>query len=314
MFVAAIPGFIESSHRTWAIRSTPMAWACQLLPKVSRVRSKPIQAQRGSNPFLFGRRTHATQVAMRLRLQPSRCLFQMGTRWILNRHFLRISPRTCRLEIIDAYHPFAASEETELANFERAGGGLYLTGERICCTAQNQTDQDLLNSLLKNANLNLTSISDPVGSDPQAINPGTIDGLATSPNKLTTWTPSATGGIIGVSGNNAFISSPAGVVLGAAWDGSSTTSGTGGRIVILMDIKLAPAGFRGSQYSAADNAEYCALPTGLRATGCRKTLQTKTRSGCGQHLSAAALCCHPPSPNERVCRSRPTPTVRWTDK
>jgi hypothetical protein len=144
---------------------------------------------------------------------------------------------------VDAYHPLTSDEISQLTAFEKGGGGLFLTGERECCTAQNATVQTLLNGILKSSNLDLTSITDPVGSDPQAINPDTIDGLATTPNVLTTWTPSATGGIVGVSGANVFIASPSGVALAAAWDTQSTVAIDGGRIVVMMDVNWLNPGY-----------------------------------------------------------------------
>jgi hypothetical protein len=135
--------------------------------------------------------------------------------------------------------PLSGTEETELEAFVNAGRGLFLTGERACCTPLDDADGAVIDALVAAGGVQVggpTDADDPTA--PNAINTSVIDNLAFSPNVLTSWTPDEPGSISGVASENVLTSTGFGgqsAATGAAWDGSSFTSGRG-RLAILMDI------------------------------------------------------------------------------
>lgn len=137
---------------------------------------------------------------------------------------------------LDTTTPLTATEETQLEKFVRAGKGLYLTGERPCCEAMNQSDQSVINALVSGGGVQVGGLGDPdytYAHEP--VNLGAIDGLTRYPNFLSEWTPAAPGGMAGVRGTNVTTTAPDGTPTGAAWDQSEMANGKG-RLVIQMDI------------------------------------------------------------------------------
>jgi len=131
-----------------------------------------------------------------------------------------------------AFDPLSASENTYLTNYLSSGGGLFLTGERPCCEVLNASIQTLLNSVVIAGGIQVGGLGD-MGSS-MLINAQAIGNLASTPNTITTWAPSASGGIGGVTGNNVFAYNNSGVTA-AAWDMSDLV-GNSGRIVLMMDV------------------------------------------------------------------------------
>jgi hypothetical protein len=58
--------------------------------------------------------------------------------------------------------PLSSAERTELTGFVRNGGGLYLTGERICCEEENRADEAIIDQL---ATLRPTRVGDGADVD-----------------------------------------------------------------------------------------------------------------------------------------------------
>jgi len=139
---------------------------------------------------------------------------------------------------IDDDDAVSADDASRLEEFVNTGGGLYLTGERptICCETLNANDQAIIDSLVVGGGIGVGGTADAVSFDNSE--PFSASGVATTPNMLTTWTPSAPGAITGVKASNVLTSTafPSGTLpTGAAWDGSSLVGGAG-RLAILMDI------------------------------------------------------------------------------
>jgi RHS repeat-associated protein len=146
---------------------------------------------------------------------------------------------------VDIQDPITSDDAATLESFVESGGGLFLTGERPCCEVGpvNAEDQSIINSLVASGGVGVGDLGDATNGDddPQndPVNESAPDGVATYPNSLSTWNPSAPGGISGISSSNTFAStsftSGTGAV-GAVWDGSSLVGGGEGRLAILMDI------------------------------------------------------------------------------
>lgn len=137
-------------------------------------------------------------------------------------------------------HPLSQAEQTELVGFVRNGGGLYLTGERNCCEASNRADEAIIDQL---ATLRPSRVGDGADVDEpyiasNTVNANAIDGVGQTPNRLTTWQPSAPGVLSGLATRNALTfayQDGLPVVTGEVWDGSELAGGSG-RLAILMDV------------------------------------------------------------------------------
>ena len=70
---------------------------------------------------------------------------------------------------------------------------------------------------------------------PLTINPSAIDGFASDPNVLTSWSPSRVGALSGVAPDDVLFADSYGNASGAAWN----IGNLGGRFVVLMDINWA---------------------------------------------------------------------------
>jgi len=136
-------------------------------------------------------------------------------------------------------NPLTANEETQLEAFVNSGRGLYLTGERPCCENLDSADTTVINALVQGGGVQAGGQGDADnGSAPNTVNSSAIDGVASVPNVLTTWTPNQPGGMTGVASDNVLTSTNFGgnlTATGAVWDGSSLVDGAG-RLAILMDI------------------------------------------------------------------------------
>lgn len=142
---------------------------------------------------------------------------------------------------VNAYHPLTADEQNQLVAFEQGGGGLFLSGEWYeCCSPQNQSIQDLLNSLLGAGAPDLTA---PVFSEGESqVNPNVVGNLASYPNELTTLFGAALGSIVTVGPENVFFTGNNDPTA-AAWLGTQTANGSGGNIVVLMDTNWLQSGY-----------------------------------------------------------------------
>lgn len=136
---------------------------------------------------------------------------------------------------IEAYRGLTEDEQQRLAAFVAAGGAAYLTGERPCCEALNDSIEAVLHALLKDTNVTIGDRGDITG--PFTFNPDAVDSIATEPNLLVDFlpdSPGAIGNIEGVNARNVFATSGTETV-GAVWDDTDMRSGRG-RVALLMDI------------------------------------------------------------------------------
>jgi uncharacterized surface anchored protein len=155
-------------------------------------------------------------------------------------------------------HPLSTADQKKLVGFVKNGGGLFLTGERVCCEASNRADERIIDQL---TTIRPTRVGDGADVDPQyiasnTVNTNAIDGVGQIPNRLSTWQPSAPGVLSGLATRNALTFAYQGgapVVTGEVWDGSEVAGGIG-RLAILMDVNWLE-----SQYWDAASARAMAL-------------------------------------------------------
>jgi hypothetical protein len=134
---------------------------------------------------------------------------------------------------VGAFNAISAADQTRLAQFLANGGGLYLTGERECCQALNDSIQSLLRRVVVGGN----SIVVASPNDfllPAAFNPTARGGITMKPNVLTSWFPNGPGEIFGISGANVLATIGDAIVSGV-WN-EADLMGNAGRIVLMMDI------------------------------------------------------------------------------
>jgi hypothetical protein len=125
---------------------------------------------------------------------------------------------------------YGAALEDDLIDFVGAGGGLYLTFERPCCEAANDSVQRIINESLLAGSVTVGGFGDVAGTfsyNASAI--GNMDaGLAAG------WPPSAPGQMSGVSGDNVVVSSDVtGRAVAAGWNEADLGSG---RIAAFGDV------------------------------------------------------------------------------
>ncbi|WP_254694126.1 VPLPA-CTERM sorting domain-containing protein [Sulfitobacter sp. SK012] len=125
---------------------------------------------------------------------------------------------------------YGAALEDQMINFVGNGGGLYLTFERPCCEAANDSVERIVNASLLSGGVSVGGFGDVGGTfsfNPNAV--GNVDAdLAVG------WVPSAPGQIGGVVGNSVAVSSDVtGRAVAAAWDEDALGSG---RIAAFGDV------------------------------------------------------------------------------
>ena len=157
--------------------------------------------------------------------------------------------------------PPTSDEQNQLINFAQSGKGVYLTGERPCCEALNDADQSIVNSVVVGGGITVGDQGDVCGcNDPLPVNPNVVGNLATRPHTVTSWQPSAPGGMAGVPDSSVFSYYQPGdlstrQVVAAAWDRSSTVGN--GRLVVFMDINWPEAAWRAPNWSdVAENVAF----------------------------------------------------------
>src|SRR4029077_17566463 len=127
----------------------------------------------------------------------------------------------------------STEDQAKLAQFLANGGGVYLTGERPCCQALNDSVQSLLRTVVVNGqNIIVGSGTDFPGT--AAFNPTARGGGTSAPNVLTTWAPAFPGEIQNISGANVLATSGTAVVAGV-WNESDLV-GNAGRIAAMMGV------------------------------------------------------------------------------
>lgn len=137
-------------------------------------------------------------------------------------------------------NPISSAAQASLEGFVRAGGGLYLTGERPCCESLNESDEAILDEVLDLAPFRVGDGEDVNSSSDfeNVVNPNAVNGITQVPYRLATWHPSAPGVIPDLPEWNTVTDGYQGVfraATGAAWDGSEIYRGHG-NVVLMMDI------------------------------------------------------------------------------
>jgi hypothetical protein len=140
-----------------------------------------------------------------------------------------------------AYQIISPTEQTAIETYVKAGGRLYLTGERPCCEELNRSDQEVVRVLLKNKAIVVGEQGDVGG--PNNFNPHAADAITRTPNTLTEAPAAAPGGFAGIgniTGRNVVASNGA-IPIAGAFDEKDMENGKG-RVVLYMDVNwLSPA-------------------------------------------------------------------------
>lgn len=136
---------------------------------------------------------------------------------------------------IEAYAGLDATEQDHLVSFSKAGGNLYLTGERPCCETLNASVQAVLRRILKDTDVQVGGLGDISG--PFAFNYDVTDHVAHYPNFLVDFVPHSPGGMSGIGGVQAsnVLASSSTTPVGAVWPEKDMVAGKG-RVALLMDI------------------------------------------------------------------------------
>jgi hypothetical protein len=122
-------------------------------------------------------------------------------------------------------------EETALVDYVKAGGRLYLTGEREGFDV-NESDQSIARSVLKNQEIVVGRQGEVDGDS--SFNPDAEDEVALKPNELGNFPAILPGGIAGIPSQNVLASSSNGSAVGAVFDQTDMQNHKG-RLLIYMD-------------------------------------------------------------------------------
>jgi hypothetical protein len=134
---------------------------------------------------------------------------------------------------VGAFSAISADDQSKLAQFLAKGGGVYLTGERLCCQVLNNSVQSLLRTVVVGGeNITVGSTTDFPGL--ATFNPAARGGVTSAPNVLTTWAPNGPGELTGISGANVLATAGNGIV-GGVWN-ETDLAGNAGRMVLMMDV------------------------------------------------------------------------------
>lgn len=134
---------------------------------------------------------------------------------------------------VGAFNAISAADRATLAQFLANGGGVYLTGERPCCGALNDSVQGILQAVVTGG----SGITVGSANDfflPAAFNPTARGGITTTPRTLTSWFPANPGELFGISGSNVLATIGSAIVAGV-WSEADLV-GNAGRLVLVMDV------------------------------------------------------------------------------
>lgn len=132
---------------------------------------------------------------------------------------------------VNIFSSYGADREARLIDYVMGGGGLYMTAERPCCEAANDSVERIVNANLLAGSISVGGFGDVSGTfsyNADAI--GNIDAdLATG------WNPGSPGQMTGISGRNVVVTANAtGRVVAAAWNEEDFVGD--GRIVVFGDV------------------------------------------------------------------------------
>ena len=127
----------------------------------------------------------------------------------------------------------SAIERDFLTSFINAGGGVYLTGERPCCEALNDSVSDVVNDVVIGGGIQIGGLGEQ-GSN-VTINQNVVGNLANSPNLVNTFTVLGAGGISGLLAENILATSDSQTAIAAAFDSHNLVNDAG-RLVVVQDV------------------------------------------------------------------------------
>ncbi|MEM9458203.1 MAG: immunoglobulin-like domain-containing protein [Myxococcota bacterium] len=141
-----------------------------------------------------------------------------------------------------AFSAPTAQEQTRLADFLAAGGGLHMTGERPCCDDMNDGWDDFVaavviggDSLTIGRQGDISAVGGGYAS-PYQVNQDVQGQVAGSPHQVDTLHLAASGGIDGLDDpDNILAIGNGSVPVGAVWD-SADLVGNAGRLSLIMDV------------------------------------------------------------------------------
>ncbi len=134
-----------------------------------------------------------------------------------------------------AYQSLSPTEQTAVEAYVKAGGGLYLTGERPCCEELNLSDQEVLRALLKNKTIVVGDQGDIAPN--YEFNPHAADEITKQPNVLTEAPAAAPGGVAGIGNitERNVLASNGTTPIAGVFDEKDMENGKG-RVVLYMDV------------------------------------------------------------------------------
>jgi MYXO-CTERM domain-containing protein len=131
--------------------------------------------------------------------------------------------------------PIAGLDQVTLLNYVKGGGGLYLTGERVCCEALNASVQNLVN-LLTTATTQIGN-QGKEGGDTFSASPIDTFGITSTPNSIPVWLTGQAGLMNMIDPKNQVYQHPLGKTGAAAWPGEDMDKGAGCAYV-AMDLSF----------------------------------------------------------------------------
>jgi Cutinase len=141
--------------------------------------------------------------------------------------------------------PLSTAQETELVDYAKSGGSLYLSGEWQSCECNDATVSDIFNQIVVTVGGLQFGPDLATGTDTAYVNNGAIDGTSATPNALTTLSGDAIGTISASNiGTQHFLFTDGTTEKNGAvgvWDNADVVGG--GRLAIVMDVNWADGGY-----------------------------------------------------------------------
>lgn len=153
----------------------------------------------------------------------------------------------------DIFNSFSSNVANRMINFTGNNGGLFLTGERICCEAHNDAIENLAKTLTGDAGLLVGGLGYDIYNHSFSSSPTTI---LTGPNDIRGQNalhsgPGQVSPTGGVNSNACFVTSDNGNICSAAAWGADILPGNQGRLVIYGDVNSQPnlvSNYSGEQF------------------------------------------------------------------
>lgn len=128
-------------------------------------------------------------------------------------------------------------DQQRIIDFVESGGSAFITGD---WGSPGQFDnQAVLNIASALLDTPVTASESDCDFGEYPVNADAIDGIATTPNALTTWTGGCISGLLDIAPTNAVVTLPSGAVAVSAFDIGTR----GGRLVVVMDVNWAQTAY-----------------------------------------------------------------------